>query len=46
MKLLKTLTPGAKTSTVVPKFEKLARWSRESIDPTVIAEAADAGEEF
>jgi hypothetical protein len=41
---LRTFTPGAKMSTTVPKFEKEAFASAESIAPTVIADGADAGE--
>jgi len=44
---LRTLTPGAKTSTAVPKFENEARESDALlIAPTVMAEGAEAGEVF
>jgi len=36
--------PGAKISRHDPKFEKLDRWSDEVVAPTVMAEAAEAGE--
>jgi hypothetical protein len=41
-----TLTPGAKTSTPVPKFENDALTSFASTAPTVIADGAEAGESF
>ena len=37
-------TPGAKTSTQVPQFEKLARESADPVAPTVSADASLAGE--
>ena len=38
------LEPGPKMSTQVPKFEKLERASVFVVEPTVMAEAARAGE--
>src|SRR5262245_45497287 len=40
------LTPGAKMSRQVPKFENEARWSLISVAPTVMAAATRAGEEL
>lgn len=45
METLWTFTPGAKTSTMAPKLEKLAFWSLlASIAPTVMAAGAEAGD--
>lgn len=43
---LKTLTPGANISTALPKLENEAFASFPSMAPTVIADAAEAGEVF
>ncbi len=43
---LRTLTPGAKISTAVPKLENDALASLASTAPTVIADGADAGDVF
>ena len=41
---LRTLTPGAKISTALPKLEKEAFASAESTAPTVRADGAEAGD--
>lgn len=44
--VLRTETPGAKTSTSEPKFEKEALASEESVAPTVQALGSEAGEKL